>query len=231
MEEGIKAGGEYLKAIIDLLSEEDRESFLSRVTQERYSKGQYVFMEEEPARYIYLVEEGILEVLNIYGDGRVYIHGFLFPGEIFGEVLLYGRDRQPYSVLAREDAKAWKIRGEEFLRFLEGNPRMEQFSRKLLGERLEQYLYKGRCIAGEKVERRIACVLLKLIREKGINEDCHPRLDLPLTNRDIAGLVGSTEETVSRVMSRLKKERVISTDGKYLAISDREKLKSYFEEL
>ena len=86
-----------------------------------------------------------------------------------------------------EDALCWKARGNDFKPFMQGEPRMEEFIRILLGEKLEQYLYKARCIAGEKVERRIACVLLKVVKDRGIFEGCNARLDVTLTNRDIAG--------------------------------------------
>jgi CRP-like cAMP-binding protein len=96
-------------------------------------------------------------------------------------------------------------------------------------QKLDQAYYKDRCIAGEKVEKRIACVLLKMLGEIGISDKCGLVIDTPLTNRDIAGLVGSTEETVSRIMSRLKKEEVITTEGKFLVVKDKSALMAYFD--
>jgi CRP/FNR family transcriptional regulator len=65
--------------------------------------------------------------------------------------------------------------------------------------------------------------------EIGVSDKCGLVIDTPMTNRDIAGLVGSTEETVSRIMSRLKKEEVLSVDGKYLIVKDKDALRSYFD--
>ena len=95
--------------------------------------------------------------------------------------------------------------------------------------RLDQAYYKERCIAGEKVEKRVACVLLKMVNERGITDKCGLILDTHLTNRDIAGLVGSTEETVSRIMSRLKKEEIITTEDKLLVVKDKEAMLAYFD--
>lgn len=220
-----------LQLLVELLPEDQRKKAMAPFTQEQVEKGHYVCMEGDRADFIYLVEEGTFEVVNIYGDGRVYIHGFLYPGDVFGEAYFYENDTYPYTVLAREDSLYWKARGNDFIPFVRGHSRMEEFVRVLLGEKLEQYLYKARCIAGEKVERRIACVLMKVIKDRGIFEECAARLDVPLTNRDIAGLVGSTEETVSRVMSRLKKEQIIGMDGKFLLVKDQEGLRSYFNDL
>jgi CRP/FNR family transcriptional regulator len=220
-----------LQLLVELLPKEKRGAAAGVFVQEQVEKGQYVCMEGDRADYVFLVEEGTFEVVNIYGDGRVYIHGFLYPGDLFGEAYFYESDTYPYSVQAREDSLYWKARGNDFIPFVQGHSRMEELIRVLLGEKLEQYLYKARCIAGEKVERRIACVLMKVVKDRGIFEECAARLDVPLTNRDIAGLVGSTEETVSRVMSRLKKEQIIGTDGKFLLVKDPAGLRRYFDDL
>jgi len=78
----------------------------------------------------------------------------------------------------------------------------------------------------------VACILLKTIdQQRGIYSHCVEKLDTPLTNRDISGLIGSTEETVSRVMSRLKKEGIISLEDKHLVVLDREGLMGYFDSM
>ncbi len=220
-----------LRLMVELLPESRRRAAMAPFVQERLERGQYACMEGDRADYVFLVEEGTFEAVNVYGDGRVYVHGFLYPGDLFGEAYFYEGDTYPYSAQAREDSLCWKVRGSDFLPFVREHSRMEEYIRVVLGEKLEQYLYKARCIAGEKVERRIACVLMKVIKDRGIFEGCAARLDVPLTNRDIAGLVGSTEETVSRVMSRLKKEQIIGTDGKFLLVKDPAGLRSYFEDL
>ena len=220
-----------LQLFVELLPKDLRGAAAAVFTRELVERGQYVCMEGDRADFIFLVEEGTFEVVNIYGDGRVYIHGFLYPGDLFGEAYFYQEDNYPYSALAREDAHYWKARGSDFMPYVSGQPRMEEFLRVLLGQKLEQYLYKARCIAGEKVERRIACVLQRVARDRGIFDNCQARIDVALTNRDIAGLVGSTEETVSRVMSRLKREDIIGMDGKFLTVKDPIGLRSYFETL
>jgi len=220
-----------LQLLLELLPEDKRAAAAAVFLPEQVEKGAHVSTEGKRADFIWLVEEGTFEMVNLYGDGKVYIHGFLYPGDIFGEAWFYEHDTYPYTVAAREDGAVWKARGNDFRPFIKGVPRMEEYLRVLLGEKLEQYMYKARCIAGEKVERRIACVLLKVVNERGIFEGCQARLEVPLTNRDLAGLVGSTEETVSRVMSRLKKEGVIASEGKFLLVKDPANLRRYFEEL
>lgn len=206
------------------------ERLRQKFTQQSLDKGQFVFFEADRAEGMYLVESGVIEANVIHGDGKVYIFQFLFPGDIIGEGVLYGQEAFPFSTVVRKDAVLWKISKDDLLGHLEEDRRLEKYLLEAIGRKLDNSYTKARCIAGERVERRIACILVKIVDEqKGIIPGCGERLDTPLTNRDISGLIGSTEETVSRVMSRLKKEGVISIKDKQLVVLDRDALNGYFD--
>ncbi len=223
-------GKEQLDSFLKLLDKKYRDSMESVSTRIDLDRGQYVFLEGNAAEAIYLVEEGVVETNHIHGDGKVYIQQFLYPGDFFGEGVLYDQPIYPYGAMARERSSVWKIPKKKLDEMIDANPELRAEMNSVLGIKLDQAYYKSLCIAGEKVEKRIACILLKAIQDRGIGENCGITIDTPLTNRDIAGLVGSTEETVSRVMSKLKKEGVILTNGKNLVVQNRESLHRYFDE-
>jgi CRP-like cAMP-binding protein len=77
----------------------------------------------------------------------------------------------------------------------------------------------------------VACILLKTLDQQQGIYNCGEQVDTPVTNRDISGLIGSTEETVSRVMSRLKKEGIIGLQDKQLVVLNREALMGYFDSM
>lgn len=228
------AGGimkkEELDSFLKLLDSSYRSIMESTMTRIELDRGQYVFLEGNATEAIYLVEEGVIETNHIHGDGKVYIQQFLYPGDFFGEGVLYDQPFYPYGAMARERSVVWKIPKNKLDEMIDANPELRSEMNSVLGVKLDQAYYKSLCIAGEKVEKRIACILLKAIQERGIGDNCGVTIDTPLTNRDIAGLVGSTEETVSRVMSKLKKEGVILANGKNLVVQDREGLHRYFDE-
>ncbi len=205
-----------------------RESLRQSFSPVKLVKGEYLFFEGDKATNFYIVESGVLEVNAVQSEGRVYVFHFLFPGDITGEGCLYDQDRYPFSVTARKDSQVWRIKKSHLLENLKENPSLLKHLLWSVGCKLENAYAKARCITGERVEKRIACVLLRLADEAGISPLCGERFDSNLTNRDISGLIGSTEETVSRVMSNLKKEGVIATKGKELVILDREKLMLFF---
>ena len=196
-----------------------------KFTSQRLDRGQFVFFEGDEAAFLYLIESGVIEANVVHGDGKVYIFHFIFPGEIFGEGVIYGQEFYPFSTVARKEAVVWKVPKEDLLSAAGTDPEFKMHLLELVGRKLDMSYVKARCIAGERVEKRVACILLKTLdQQQGIYRDCVEKLDTPLTNRDISGLIGSTEETVSRVMSRLKKEGIIGMEDKQLVVRDRDGL-------
>lgn len=196
---------------------------------ESLDKEQYIFIDQDEATHLYLVEEGTIEANIVHGDGKVYILNLLYPGNIFGEAALYEEGVYSYSTVARESSLVWRITWDDLQWLASKDCDFSLFLTRLVVRRLDQAYYKERCIAGEKVEKRVACILMKMVYERGITNKCGLVIDTPLTNRDIAGLVGSTEETISRIMSRLKKEGILATEEKLLVVKDKEALHAYFD--
>jgi len=217
-----------LRGFLSHLEEDLREEASDLFKPESFDREQYIFIDQDEATHLYLVEEGTVEANIVHGDGKLYILGFLYAGDVFGEGALYEEGVYSYSAVAREEARAWRISWDDLQWLASRDPLFALYLIRIIVMKLDQAYYKDRCIAGEKVEKRIACVLLKMVNEIGIFDKCGLVIDTPLTNRDIAGLVGSTEETVSRIMSRLKKEEVLATEGKFLVVKDKDSLLAYF---
>jgi len=218
-----------LLGFLENLSEDLRSEAKELFKPESLDKEQYIFIDQDEATHLYLIEEGTIEANIVHGDGKVYILNLLYPGNIFGEAALYEEGVYSYSTVAREPSQVWRITWDDLQWFSTKDCDFSLFLIRLVVRRLDQAYYKERCIAGEKVEKRVACVLLKMVNERGISDKCGLILDTPLTNRDIAGLVGSTEETVSRIMSRLKKEQIITTEDKLLVVKDKGAMLAYFD--
>jgi CRP-like cAMP-binding protein len=222
---------DYLDEFVGHAKKNLQAGLKEKFTRMMLDRGQFVFFEGDPASSLFMVESGVIEANVIHGDGKVYIFHFIFPGEIFGEGVVYGQDFYPFSTVARKEASVYRIAKEDLLPMLEADPDFERLILRMVGGKLDSSYIKARCIAGERVERRVACILLKTLDEGTGIRGCREKVDSPLTNRDISGLIGSTEETVSRVMSRLKKEGIVGTQDKQLVVLDKAALLQYFESM
>lgn len=219
----------FLNMLIDKASEKNREELRSSFRQHDLKKDEYAFLQEDSAADLFLIEEGIMEAHMLTPDGKFNIINFLYPGDLFGEGTVYENSRYPYSAMARERVMLWRAPKKEIKTIMSKDMEFTAYLLAIVGKRLDECYFKIRCISGEKVQKRILCVLLKAVDERGISNGCGLLLDVPLTNRDLAGLVGTTEESVSRFMSSLKRDGIIAVEEKRLVICDKKALVEMFE--
>ena len=163
--------------------------------------------EGEDADCFFNVTSGSVKLYKLLPDGRQQIVGFLFPGDFIG---LAVRDTYAYSVEAIEPTTACRFERRKFEALLERFPEMAFRLRERASDELaiaqEQMLSLGRKSAKE----RVASFLIQLSQRAGrMGLPTNP-ITLPMTRADIADYLGLTIETVSRTMTRLKVEGVIT---------------------
>ena len=178
---------------------------------------EFIFWDGDAPEWFYIVTEGKVKVVKHSSLGREFIIAFFGPGEMFGEVAVFENKPYPASAQAVAETKVVGIKTDEFLSFLASRPQVALRIINVLGGRLRDAQSRLKDLAGERVEQRLASVLLMLSAKLGPT--------LPFTRQDIADMVGTTTETAIRVISHLKDRRIIwSVRGKVI-IRDREKLR------
>ncbi|MBA7632907.1 CRP-like cAMP-activated global transcriptional regulator [subsurface metagenome] len=158
-----------------------------------------------------------MKVLKHSSLGKEFIIAFFGPGEMFGEVAVFENKPYPASAQAVAETKVVGIRGEDFLSFLANHPQVALRIINVLGGRLRDAQARLRDLAGERVEQRLASVLLMLAAKLGFT--------LPFTRQDIADMTGTTTETAIRVMSHLKDRGIIRSARGQVVIIDEERLR------
>jgi len=136
---------------------------------------------------------------------------------MFGEVATFENKPYPASAQAVVETKVVGIKRGDFLSFLTSRPQVALRIINVLGGRLRDAQSRLRDLAGERVEQRLASVLLMLSAKLG--------LTLPFTRQEIADMTGTTIETAIRVMSHLKDRGIIRSVRGKVIILDKEKLK------
>jgi len=158
-----------------------------------------------------------VKVLKHSSLGKEFIIAFFSPGEMFGEVGVFENKPYPASAQAVVETKTVGIKREDFLSFLANRPQVALRIISVLGGRLRDAQGRLRDLAGERVEQRLASVLLMLSAKLGPT--------LPFTRQEIAEMVGTTTETAIRVMSHLKDRGIIHTVRGEVIILNEEKLR------
>ena len=198
--------------------DDDELGELAKLAIERnFMSNGFILWDGDAPEWFYIVAEGQVKVLKHSSLGREFIIAFFGPGEMFGEVAVFENKPYPASAQATENTRVVGIKRDEFLSFLADRPQVALRIINVLGGRLRDAQSRLRDLAGERVEQRLAGILLMLSSKLG--------LTLPFTRQELADMAGTTIETTIRVMSNLKDRGIVRSVRGKVIIVDKEKLR------
>ncbi len=178
---------------------------------------EYVFMEGDRCAWLYIVAKGRIKILKHSSGGKDVILEIMSPGEMFGCVAVLDNNPYPASAQAMEPSAVIKLGRLDLLKIMELYPILKLGIAKFFSDRLRDAHEMLKNIATERVEKRIASLLLKLAEKVGVESSGYTKLDFPLTRQEIAEMVGTTVETCIRTISKFQKlEMVKSSRDKML---------------
>ena len=204
-------------SIFSSLTDDELSELANLAVERSFMPNEFIFWDGDTPEYFYIVAEGEVKVLKHSSSGKDFIIAFFSPGEMFGEVAVFENKPYPASAQAVTESRVVGIRRADLLSFLTDRPQVALRIINVLGGRLRDAQSRLRDFAGERVERRLASVLLMLSLKLG--------LTLPFTRQEIADMTGTTIETTIRVMSHLKNRGIIRSVRGKVIILDREKLR------
>lgn len=214
---------EYLKEIpvFSKLSETQLEIIHKHTIERNFRKGMIIFHEGDPGEGFHYVKSGKVKVLRTSDDGREHIIKILAAGEIFAEVLMFNNQPYPATAVSVEASCIGMIRNTDLEQLILSNNELALQLIKALSQRLLYAQQKIKNLALNDVMSRTVEVLLRLSQEQGaVSDNGIIELVLDLSRQDLASLVGTTRETVTRMLSSLKKDKFIDFDGQKIKILD-----------
>jgi CRP/FNR family transcriptional regulator len=212
--------------IFNTLSTEEVKELSRYLLSEAYAKKEFVFSEGDPSDWLYIVKTGKVKITKLSNEGKEIILEIISPHEMFGGIAVVRGFPYPANAVAMEDGEVLKISRKNLLSLMDKLPGLMYCMAISIGDRIKDTHETLKSIALEKVESRIASLLIKLSEKSGEKVSEGVAITMKLTKQDIAEMVGTTVETSIRTMSKLTKAGlVISKSGKII-IRDLEKLRS-----
>jgi len=193
--------------------------------------GQIVFQEGDLASAFYVLDKGSVKLTQLTPEGHQVVLRLLSPGDAFGGVAAFGGATYPIGAEAVTDSAALEWPGDVMARLMERHPRLAINALKFVAARLQEMQVQYRQLATEKVERRVARALLKLMQQASHRVDAGVLIDLPLSRDDIAQMTGTTLYTVSRIMSRFEAGGLIQPGRQRVIIRDPQGLHTVADDL
>ncbi|NLT95456.1 MAG: Crp/Fnr family transcriptional regulator [Clostridia bacterium] len=193
-----------------------------------FPKGKIIFMEGDPGTALYFIKSGKVKISKLSETGREVIIHILGTGDIFAEVTLFKKNAiYPATAEVIEDAVIGFIQNKNLESLVLRNPQMAlEFIRALTDKILTIQERISQLGANDAVERTIR-VLLALAEGHGHKSNRGIELCINITRQDLASFVGTTRETISRILSKLSQSGVIDICGKNIVITDIEGLKNW----
>jgi CRP-like cAMP-binding protein len=204
-----------------ILDENEFQELTSLAKEKVFVSNSMIFWEGDPSDWFYIITSGKVKVTKLASSGKEIILSFFSPGEIVGEVAVFENKPYPASAQAVEETRLIGIKKSEFMDFLLRHPDVALKIIGILSGRLREAQSRLRDLAGERVEQRLARMLLMLSAKLGSI--------LPFTRQELSDMAGTTTETTIRVLSQWKDHGIIRSDRGKIIIADEPRLKSLAE--
>jgi len=177
-----------------------------------------IFSEGDPSDRLYLLSEGNVKIIKHTVMGKDIILEVMSPGDIFGGVAVLDNRPYPATAQAMNAAKIIRIRRSDLMKVMEEYPDLKLEIVRYFSDKLRDSHEMLKNIATERVERRIASLLLKLSEKTEVDANGYKMIDFQLTRQEISEMVGTTVETCIRTMSKFQKSGMIKTSDGSISI-------------
>lgn len=196
------------------LEQDDRERLLAAATIRSVQKGEMIFHAGVHGEDVYVLEHGRVKLAQIAPAGREIILWYCFPGDLFGLSAMPATGSRMVFARACTDVRLRCIARTKFLSIFLSNPRVSLELMNLILGRLYLLSDALTYATTESAEFRFNNLLRRLGHQYGRpagNEVC---LDIPLTQQDLADMIGARRQTVSGLLNRMRDRGLLRREGR-----------------
>ena len=197
--------------------EKDHLEKIARIAlQKSLPKNSTVFFEGDEGDGFYLVCDGRVKIFKISADGKEQILHIIEPGQPFGEVAVFSGKSFPASAETLVESSLLFFSRTEFVRLIADNPFLSLNMLALLTQRLKRFATQVENLSLKEVPARLAHYLVYLTVEQNNRE----KIRLAITKGQLASLLGTIPETLSRILAKMQSYHLVEVQGKYIRIND-----------
>ena len=197
---------------------EELDGILALSTELRVAKGASIFGKGDPGASMMAVLAGRVRIGNVSPDGKEVTLNVIGQGEIFGEIALLDGKPRSADATALEDSVLMVIERRHFMPFLLRHEDLVERLLIVLCDRLRRTSLALEEIALFDLPVRLARLLVKLAADYGRPVEGGTRIDLKLSQRDLATLVASTRESVNKQLRLWTRDGVLDQQEGYMVL-------------
>ncbi len=208
------------------LGRQDAEELVRRARRRRIAKSQPILHAGAAGDEVVIVLSGRVRLIAYGAEQREVVIAIRGPGELLGEMATLGGQRRTASAVALDDVEAGFLHGEEFRTFLRDRPDAALVLIRMLVRRLGEASRDLVDLATQDSVGRVAKRLLDLAADHGVPAERGTRIELSLTQDELARWTGATRETVSRALRLMRQLGWVATDHRTITVLDEDALRT-----
>lgn len=207
------------------LSAQERADISAISVERSYGRGEMIFGEGDLADGFYIVGRGRVKIFKTALDGKELILHIYGPGNPFGEVPVFAGGRFPANAMALAASQVLFLPRGDFVALIARRPSLAMNMLAELSLRLREFTVQLETLSLKTVPSRLAAYLVRLSREREAKKrTSESEVQLPLSKGQLAGLLGTIPETLSRIFAKMSAAGLIRVEGKTIFLLDPEGL-------
>ncbi len=190
-----------------------------RMRTRSFKRGEALFRKDDPGMHLYVVLVGAVKIALPGEFGQEALVSIMRPGDFFGELALFDGSPRSASATALEDTRAALLARDDFLAFLEAHPAAVRVVLDALAKTIRRLSDRVEDLIFLDVPSRVAKYLLDLAQADGT-----AKLELTLTQDELAAFIGASRVSVNRVLGDLERREIIGIRRRLIVIVDPDRL-------
>jgi CRP-like cAMP-binding protein len=212
------------RPFFDSLLPAEADDLLARGRRRKYARGTALFYELQPSDHVVVLLDGRVKIIRISEEGKEVLLAVRGAGDLLGELSAIDGDARSATAVALEAVEGLVVATPEFHDFLERHARVSLELMKMLSRRLRDSDGKRLEYGSQDSMGRVAARLVELADRFGEADPDGVRIDLPITQEELAGWTGCSREAVSKALQGMRSLGWLETGRRTILVRDRDAL-------
>jgi len=196
---------------------DDQLSAIRQIAVEKqYNKGQTIFSEEDETKGLFVVVDGRVKIYKVSSEGKEQILHIIEAGQSFGEVTVFTGQQMPANAQSLTKSRLLLFPRSAFVGLVTANPSLALNLLAIMSKKLRQFAVQIENLSLKEIPARLASYLIYLAEEQGSAD----AITLNVSKGQLASLLGTIPETLSRIFAKLSGQNLIRVEGPKITLLD-----------
>jgi CRP/FNR family transcriptional regulator len=197
---------------------EDQISAIKKIAvAKQFNRGEIIFSDGDEGNGFFVIAEGRVKVFKVSTEGKEQILHIFGPGQPFGEVPVFTGQKFPANAQAIDKTRVLFFHRASFVDLISANPSLALNMLAIMSKKLRQFAVQIENLSLKEMPARLASYLIFLADEQNTDDV----VSLKISKGQLASILGTIPETLSRIFAKLSSRNLISVEGKKISLLDR----------